>query len=47
MSMTDQVLLLAGLACCALIVARVGDARILALICGLCLLAVLLTAVTP
>ena len=40
--MSDDVLLLAGLVCCVLIVARAGDARILALVAGLLILAVLL-----
>lgn len=40
--MSDTVLFVIALVCCALIIARAGDARILALIAGLCLLAVLL-----
>lgn len=40
--MSDTVLLVVGLACCVAIVARAGDPRILALIAGLCLLAVLI-----
>jgi len=40
--MSDTALLILALACCALIVARAGDARLLALVAGLCVLAVLL-----
>jgi len=40
--MSDTVLLVIALVCCVAIIARAGDARVLALVAGLCLLAVLL-----
>ena len=39
--MGDDTLLLVALVCCVLIVARAGDARVLALVAGLLILAVL------
>lgn len=39
--MSDTVLLVLAIACCVLIVARAGDARVLALVAGLLILAVL------
>lgn len=43
--MSDAALLTVALACCAPIVVRAGDARTLALVAGLCILAVLLDGV--
>lgn len=39
--MSDTVLLVLAIACCVLIVARAGDSRVLALVAGLLILAVL------
>lgn len=43
--MSDALLLVIALACCVAIVVRAGDARMLALIAGLCILAVLIDGV--
>lgn len=45
--MNDSVLLLLAVACCVLIVARAGDSRVLALVAGLLIVAVLVDGVAP
>lgn len=42
MSNIDLVLLLIALICCAAVIARAGDARVWAVIAGLCVVAVLI-----